>query len=261
MLLAAAIAAVAGLSTATFSHAETLGTSSNVSLDIHYNGTGPEVPSNISYSTISGAPFSFSTAGFISPYALFQSSPTQPFTLNLVLNTPTNTGAAPAPVKASNGNTHGVVTQVNADWAITDSSFGTIGNSVFRGGTGTGSSISFTETVTPTPTGFHLELTGSLATDGKIHWATSTGGNLDGTTNLNTTPELYLPNDGNIYFDGSFDYVTADDHTPGLDVYNGTVTLATTPFATAVPVPAAAPVGVVLLASLGLVRRLRRSVA
>jgi hypothetical protein len=260
ILLSAAIAA-SSLMLAASSQAASLGTATG-DLVVHYSGTS-ETPANVTYVDSSNLVFNYNPGLVDSPNApgygsdnYFQNHADQ-FEFDIVMNVvPGSAG----PVVALNHNTG---TTSNVDWAITDPGW----NSHLRGGDGDGSSILLTQnTVTPVgpivaghPAGFHWDLSGYLTSDGQVHWAGSPTTDLSIFDNANS-PLNGFGVDDRIYFQGSFDYLTAADTTPGEDFYNGTIQFSTTPFA-AVPVPAAAPVGAVLLAGLGLVRRFRRSIA
>jgi hypothetical protein len=218
---------------------------------VHFNGA--EVPANASYVSTSNMVFNYDPGLVDSPNAAgygsnhyFQNHADQ-FTFDLVMNVvPGSAG----PVVALN---HNSSSTSNVDWAITDPGW----NSHLRGGNGDGSSVTVTtNTLTPFgtnplnhafPAGFHLEIGGYLTTDGQVHWSGSPTTPLTIFDNANS-PLNGIGASNKIYFHGSFDYVTANDVTVGADYYHGTMAFDTTPFA--VPVPAAAPAGLLLLGGL-----------
>ncbi|HZZ43316.1 MAG TPA: hypothetical protein VFE58_10290 [Tepidisphaeraceae bacterium] len=227
-------------------------------LVFHYNPVSPEIPANQSYASITDAAFNFnpaltdnSSVGY-GPDHYFQTL-TNSFVFSAAI--PLNASSPgvtayteyPLPVPS-------VPVASSADWAITDPAGGGF-NSPLQGGTGTGSAITVTnESLTQVGTLFTLNLYGTLATDGLVHWVKFP------TSDISTIPGL---GDGTLYFHGVFTYNSlGDPGNDGQDVYAGVMTFDTA--AIAVPLPASAWSGLALLGGLGAfagMKRMRRQEA
>ena len=125
----------------------------------------------------------------------------------------------------------GPITGGTIDWAINDYKPNVGGvnvasnnpfNSLFRGGNGSGSSISITEQSLSSSSGvFTLEITGVLDSDDILHRFNPA------LTDLPFVPAMFgvLPATGLIFFDGELTYSVANDTTPGVDYYLGSINL------------------------------------
>ena len=226
-------------------------------LVVHYNTASPENPTNISHIKTGSNTFNFNPAltagapGYGSSH-FFQAIANQ-FRFDLQLVAPTDVPPPPAGIVAYDGNTIGGTGTTTVDWAVTDPSFA---NSPLQGGNGSGGSIAYTQVLTPIPGGFKMSLAGELSTDNLIHWATSAGANGNGTSTISGSVWETLFPDGKMYFTGELTYLTANDTTPGQDVYVGTIN-----FESALPLPTAAPMGVALIGGMALGIRRRSSIA
>lgn len=85
-------------------------------------------------------------------------------------------------------------------------------NSLLRGPTGTLDSLD----ITPQPYGFDATFTGTLVSDGFVHWSTPSIPDTDLASFLGQV---------SITFQGTLSYIHANDTTPGMDFYQGNVNL------------------------------------
>jgi hypothetical protein len=227
-----------------------LGTATGA-LAVVYNctdqGSVCENPGNVSYfQTVAnpingnGAYFEFSNA----PIAQFlgasfnqifsNTAPGQSqFGLDLVFSgVPGGTPSIPRPtLNAVDNALGGPITGGTIDWAINDYKPNVGGvkvasndpfNSLFRGGNGSGSSISITQQNLSSSSGvFTLQITGALDSDDILHWFNPA------LTDSPFVPAMFgvLQTTGLIFFDGELSYSVADDTTPGVDYYLGSIDL------------------------------------
>ena len=253
-LLGVATALALGFGAASTASAIQIGTSVG-DLIVHYNTASPETPSNISYIQSGNNVFNFNqnlTVGAPGYGAnhFFQAIVDQ-FRFDIQLVAPTDVPPAPGDIVAHDGNTIGGTGTTNVDWAVTDPGFP---NSPLQGGNGSGGSILFSQVLTPIAGGFKMFLSGELTTDNLIHWATAAGSNLNGTSTISPSGwDALFPN-GKMYFSGELTYLTANDTTSGQDVYTGTIN-----FESALPLPTAVPMGLLLFTGIAAGVRRRRS--
>lgn len=154
-----------------------------------------------------------------------------------------NTGALP--------NIGGVI-----DWAINDykpNGGGVNGagnspyNSVFRGGNGDGSSVNLDfSNLVQNGTVFTIDIAGTMDSDNILHWFNPllVDGSFVGTAPLWAT--------GRVLFSGRLSYDAAQDTSPGVDYYTGSINLSLE-----VPEPASMAIFGVALAGFAAVRRRR----
>jgi hypothetical protein len=187
-LACAAMAALpAGADAATVHFGDAVG-----GVAIHYNSTGGPSLANISWvkaqyapANTNGSEYDFDSTPLpgafgLNWYGIFQSVPNQ-FGLDVQLQLPSATSNfPPGPIVAKdnvNGNVANAASAGAVDWAISGYTGPTDGpsnpanaiiNSLWRGGNGSGATIAISSVVPLSST--QLKITGSLQSDGLIHW-------------------------------------------------------------------------------------------
>jgi hypothetical protein len=237
------------------------------SLAVHYNTAAPEVPANQHYvraqnsqTNTNGATFNFDNANDLDPgagvftmYNLFQVFPDQ-FGLDLVLTAPTSLGGPVPTLTAYDQTAGGPVAAGVVAWAINNYFVPTIGpadpanviqNSNFRSDNSNPATLVFSN-VTPILGGFTVDVDGFLNSDGLIYWFNPATPNSSMAAFFNDGT-LYAS--GRIKFGGRLTYLVANDTTPGIDFYDGTISYELE----LIPTPGAAA-----LLGLGAVAGLRR---
>jgi len=229
-----------------------LGTTSG-GVGIYYNDNfpTPEAPANQAYLqaqaselNLNGAGFQFDDTDLLpapgeqSFNSTFSGQPvgSSQFGIDLVLEQPTHDGSRTVPVLDAFDNVDstpaGATNAGQVDWAINDYKGAApngpdnpatdIVNSLFRGGNGDGSAIAFSlDSLVLTGTVFTAAISGTLLTDGLIHWfgPAILGTNGDGTSNLS---DLGLKDF--FTFEGVLTYDSdGDDGTDRIDFYAGEV--------------------------------------
>ena len=210
-------------------------------LAIYYNSTGGQVPSNEAYwqlqfsgSNTNGAEFNFDStpipgSGGLNWYGIFQVVPNQ-FGLDMILEQPTTDHSVATPVLTAydNGNNTlaGRISGGPVTWAIsgyTGSSNGpadpgnSIINSLFRGGSGASGDGISNLVVTPlgqVGTVTTIAISGQMASDGVIHWYSTTTPN---------TPVTAFELTGTFDFSATLSYDSSTDSNPLMDFYAGTI--------------------------------------
>ena len=139
------------------------------------------------------------------------------------------------------------------DWAINDYKFGaggatnptnTIFNSLMRGGNGNGNSVELSfNNLVQNGSVFTVDIAGTMTSDSFIHWFTPA------TADTNLTD---FGATGRLLFSGTLVYDAANDNTPGVDYYMGSINVFME-----VPEPASMLVLTMALAGLGVARRRR----
>lgn len=236
---AVAVASVAGLAQAAVYIP--FGTSSG-SLAVHYNAGGPETPTNQHYvraqnspTNTNGATFNFDNsfdldpgAGVVTMASIFQSVPNS-FGLDLVLPAPTSLGGAIPALTAYDRTNSGPVAAGNVAWglsvyfqtgvgpALSDS---IVQNTLLRSNNADPATLTFSN-VQPIAGGFTVDVSGFLNSDGTIYWYTPSTPNSLMSAFFNDGQGNFAS--GRIKFDGTLTYLTAQDTTPGIDYYGGTI--------------------------------------
>jgi hypothetical protein len=207
---------------------------------VYYNDA-TENPSNISYyraqyansmTDVNGAQFSFSTEDIdpnypgISPAAIFGTHDN--FGFDMLVEWGTNTGVVPElhgvdrtppPTYDLNPTDMGEMM-----WGVSDYKSGgptnpsaVMVNTLFRGMAGTVLDFDLQEITG----GWQMSLTGTLRSDNLVHWYG------EGTSDTVWDAAYGIANW--LYFESALTYLVADDTTPGMDFYAGTIDLYVVP--------------------------------
>lgn len=213
---------------------------------IYYNSVGGETPTNQAFlkaqcsnvydPASNGAAFSFSTSpldGYGTTWALIFNDLGQ-YGMDLVFHAPTSDNSVVTPDLLAvdwTGPPCNFTTAGESSWVVGDyqcaspvgpcNASTTMRNSPLRSPLGDNSPNTLNVTITRndlTQSGsdFQAYIEGKMISDGSIHW-------FDPSFGSSTLASFGLPSD--FYFSGTLDYIAANDTTPGMDFYEGSMTI------------------------------------